>query len=200
MKTVLNKYELIAQNHLHLSEIDQASLEPAFRRATPNMLLSTFVCQELLRKVAQVPTDQVSLLLGSLFGEVGASLDFLKTYHDTKVPRPILFQNSLHNSTVGFTTIQLGLTGPALTISTDHLTSQSAFDLVENMLDDTPFLILCFVDSIPESLYPQYLRHTPILEKYQNRAHGFLLCTAEAKAQYQLSSIPPAWDLFPCST
>lgn len=196
----MKTFKLLAQSHLALKDIDQNAIDPAFRRATPNMTLATLACENLLKSVPNIPRSEISFILGSHFGEIAASLDFLKTYHDTGVPRPILFQNSLHNSTVGFATIQLGLTGPALTVSTDYLTTRSVLDLAENVLEMTPFAILCFVDSVPERVAAHYQSHLANFERYQNQAYCFLVGTEQAREQYQLPTCKTAWDYFPCST
>ena len=196
----MKNFKLLGQTHLELKDLDPNSLDPAFRRATANMTLATLACEKLLKSIPQVPRDEISFLLGSHFGEIKASLDFLKTYHETGVPRPILFQNSLHNSTVGFATIHLGLTGPALTVSTDKLTTQSMFDLAENVLEMTPFAILCFVDCVPESISEHYRSHLPNFDRYQNQAYCFLIGTEEAQSQLKLPALKSDWDYFPCST
>lgn len=196
----MKNFELLAQSYLALKDIDPHNLDPAFRRATPSMTLATLATEKLLTTIPQVPRSEISFLLGSHFGEISSSLDFLKTYFETQVPRPILFQNSLHNSTVGFATIQLGLTGPALTVSTDHLTTQSVLDLAENALEMTPFAILCFVDSVPDKIAHHYATILPHFERYQNQAYSFLIATPSVKMQYQLTPCQSAWDYFPCST
>ena len=196
----MKKFSLLGQSHLSLKDLDQNSLDPAFRRATANMTLATLACEKLLKTIPQVPRDEISFLLGSHFGEINASLDFLKTYHETGVPRPILFQNSLHTSTVGFATIHLGLTGPALTVSTDTLTTQSVFDLAENVLEMTSFAILCFVDCVPEQISEHYRNHLPHFERYQNQAYCFLIGTEKAQQQHKLPTLKSERDYFPCST
>lgn len=195
----MKKFELINQTYLNLKDLDLNSLDPSFRRATPNMILATLGCQKLLESIPNVARDEISFLLGSHFGEIGMSLDFLKTYHDTQIPRPILFQNSLHNSTLGFATIHLKLTGPAMTVSTGQQTVTSTFDLVENMLLQTPFALICFVDGAPENVFQYYREFWPEFERYQNQAYCFLLSTSEARSQLQLDTCACPWNFFPCS-
>lgn len=196
----MKKYSLVGQSHISADKIDFNSLDPAFRRATPNMTLAATACAQVLELIPSVPKEQISFVLGTHFGEIGSSLDFLKTYNETQVPRPILFQNSLHNSTLGFTTIHLGLTGPAITVSTAEQTAESLFNLAENMLLQTPFAILCLVDSVPDEIYSHYLSHMPKLEKFQNQAYCFLLCRPGIEPQYGLKTQEMKWDYFPCST
>jgi hypothetical protein len=195
----MNSFPLIAQAHITTQDVDLSSLDPAFRRATPNMCLATMACQKVLETIPQVPKEQISVILGTHFGEINSSLEFLKTYNETRVARPILFQNSLHNSTLGFTTIQLGLTGPAMTISTCSSTAQSGFDLARHMLMMTPFVLLSFVDSVPENIFINYRHHMPELDLFQNQAYAFLFSTQEAALELGLPELKLKWDYFPCS-
>jgi hypothetical protein len=57
------------------------------------------------------------LVLNSGFGELESTGGFLQALSETGLARPLLFQNSLHNSTTGFLAIQLGILGPVLTIN-----------------------------------------------------------------------------------
>lgn len=173
------KTNLILEKEISLSTINFDQLDPQFRKATRNMILSFEACSQLLDSKGLKNSNQVSLVLGTHFGEVYSSLDFLLTYFETKTPRPILFQNSLHNSTLGFLTIQLGLRGPALTVSDDALTEKSSFDLVDILSEQTPYVLVCFVDSIPEDLFPYYKINFPFIEKFQNKAKAYLFCRSE---------------------
>jgi hypothetical protein len=186
----------VGESHLHLKDLDLQNLDPVFRRATPSMVLATLGCQNLLQSIPDIPRDQISFLMGCHFGEIGSTLDFLKTYQETQVPRPILFQNSLHNSTLGFTTIQLGLTGPAMTVSTGKKTVQSVLDLSENMLLISDFTILCFVDSVPSAVAPFYQPLLSDFDIYQDQSACFLVCTDEALQKSQLKRLNPTWGGF----
>jgi hypothetical protein len=171
--------KLLAENVLDARQIDLNSLDPAYRRATLNMALTTLNCEQLLKMLpATVSKDQISFVVGTHFGEVSTTLEFLRVYHETQTPRPILFQNSLHNSTLGFASIHLGLTGPAMTVSCDRDTEKAAMEISESLLQITPYVMLCYVDSIPDSLTEHYLETYPFLEKFLNKARCFLFARA----------------------
>jgi hypothetical protein len=160
---------------MHLRDLNLDSLDPSYRRATVNMALATLCCEKLLAKLPEgIDKNQISFVVATHFGEVHSTLEFLNTYNETKTPRPILFQNSLHNSTLGFASIQLGLTGPGLTISCDHETEFSAKLTCENLLELTPYVLLCFIDCIPSELSNFYLEKFPFLEKHLDQASAFL--------------------------
>ena len=51
-----------------------------------------------------------------------------------KLARPLLFQNSLHNSSAGMVSLHYGLTGPVITTSHPLTLSQDSLNLAELML------------------------------------------------------------------
>jgi hypothetical protein len=166
---------LLSEHILPAAEVDLNSLPPAFRRATLNMALATLSCEKCLEALPPgLPRDQVSFVVATHFGEVRTTLEFLSTFHETQTPRPILFQNSLHNATLGFASIHLGLTGPAMTVSCDRETASAARALGESLLALTPYMLLCFVDCIPGPLTEYYLNAFPFLETHLNKASCFL--------------------------
>ncbi|MBK7962175.1 MAG: beta-ketoacyl synthase chain length factor [Bdellovibrionales bacterium] len=106
--------------------------------------MTTLCCEHLLKALpAQTSKQDVSMVLATHFGEVGSTLDFLRTSPSS----PTLFQNSLHNSTLGFASVTLGLTSPGMTISCDSETYSSSLLMAETLLNMTP-LSLSFL-SIP---------------------------------------------------
>lgn len=166
--------QLIFETHLNSADVNLEALSPAFRKASLNMVMGSLVCEKVIQQIPLVPKDQVALVLATHFGEVDSSLEFLRIYHETQMPRPILFQNSLHNSTLGFASIQLGLTGPAITVSADKETEAAALLTVDTLLETSPYVLLCFVDYIPELLTFYYLDRFPFMKKYLNKASCFL--------------------------
>jgi 3-oxoacyl-(acyl-carrier-protein) synthase len=184
--------KLIAHASIEASQLNFDALDPAYRRATTNMAMATLACEQALSTIpAQIPREEVSFVLGTHFGEVHSTLDFLSTYYETNTPRPILFQNSLHNSTLGFATIKLGLTGPALTVITDRKTQNSVLNLAESLLTMTPYVMVCFVDCIPDQLIPQYLENFPFMEKFMNKAHCFVF--SKDNADIEKIAAPAGW-------
>lgn len=165
---------LVAESLVLPNEIDVNQLDAKYRKATMNMILSSKACENVLQSVPGVPKNDISVIFATHFGEVESSLDFLSSYSQTKTPSPILFQNSLHNSSLGFSSLVLKLTGPGLTISTDSLTEISAHKTADALLSWTPYVLVCFIDYIPNELISRYLINHPYLEKFHNRAHAFL--------------------------
>ena len=175
--TLLNKTEL------KITELDLETLDPSYRKATVNMALACLACENLLKLHPEIPRGDISFILATHFGEVHSTLEFLKTYHETQVPRPILFQNSLHNSTLGFTSIQLGLTGPAMTVSADAETEKATYELADSLFELSPYVLVCFVDYVPESLMAYYEQSFPFIKKYLNQASSFLYSRPAEKSR-----------------
>ncbi|UYL09607.1 beta-ketoacyl synthase chain length factor [Bdellovibrio sp. SKB1291214] len=167
--------KLIAESSLRTRDISMDSLDPSYRRATLNMALTTLTAEKVLQQLpAGISKDQVSFVVATHFGEVSSTLEFLNTYYETQTPRPILFQNSLHNSTLGFASIQLGMTGPGMTISCDSETVKSAHEAGRHLLTLTPYVLISIVDCVPEELTGHYLEKFPFLGEHLNQATSYL--------------------------
>lgn len=131
------------------------------------MVLSTLSCEKiLLTDLSDVPKNEISLVFATHFGEVTSTLDFLGGPNAS----PILFQNSLHNSSLGFATLNLGLTGPAMTINADQETMKAGHEMVDTLLELTPYVMLCFVDLVPEALKSTYIQTHPFVKNFLNKA------------------------------
>jgi 3-oxoacyl-(acyl-carrier-protein) synthase len=164
--------KILSSETVQSASVDWDSLDPSFRRATKNMTLATMACKKILQSLPlDTPRESISVVVGTHFGEMSSTIDFL----GGEVASPTLFQNSLHNSILGFVTVSLGLTGPALTVSCDHLTEQASKDLAETLLQITPFSLVCIVDSVPEDLRKLCLENYPFAEKFVDQATCLLL-------------------------
>lgn len=181
---------LIAETSLRVSDIPRANLDPAFRRATDSMILTATVGRTLLDQIPQAKPGEVSLIVGTHFGEVHSSLEFLRNLYSAQTASPTHFQNSLHNSTLGFTAIQLKLTGPALTVSADKLTAPAAQETALQMLELTPYALLCLVDVIPDAFKNHYLNNFPFMQNQLDRACGFLFASDAVIWSQNLREIP----------
>jgi 3-oxoacyl-(acyl-carrier-protein) synthase len=104
---------------------------PQNRKATKNMLLALSASQSLLGSIKT--NDRFALVLGSSFGELETTKDFLVAL-DKGMARPFLFQSSLHNATTGFLTMNLGITGPSITISQKQATAESVRETAQMLL------------------------------------------------------------------
>lgn len=149
---------LIACGTAHVGNLGPYKDQPEFRKATINMMLAAASLDEAF---AQVPMLQgceyvssAALVLGSSYGELGTTISFLEQLSQSGMARPLLFQNSLHNSTLGFLTMRLKLLGPAMTVSNSLVTGENCLELAATLLNDknVPYCVVTAVDSIVTEL------------------------------------------------
>ena len=136
------------------SDLATILLQPEFRKATLNMAMAYASLSQAIKPLLGENLADLGLVLGSNHGEFGATRDFLKALADTGVPRPLLFQNSLHNATIGFLAMKFGLTGPCVTVSNGILTSKNALETAHLLLEQEQcsFCAVTIVDvNVPEA-------------------------------------------------
>lgn len=118
-------------------ELEGFPVPPAWRKATRNMMMATASIERALSAVPgwmERAHDDTGLVLGSNSGELETSSEFLITLSRTKVARPVLFQNSLHNATTGFASIHYKLTGPTFSVSSGKAMPREALSLAVSLL------------------------------------------------------------------
>ncbi len=111
---------IVSGGVMRAEELGRLALPPLWRKATRNMILATQSMERALRRVPMLlerARGDLALVLGSNSGEIETSSDFILTFARSKMARPLLFQNSLHNATAGFASIHFGLSGPVFTLS-----------------------------------------------------------------------------------
>jgi hypothetical protein len=128
---------ILASAVIHPQDLIGFSTPPAWRKATRNMVMAVRAMDMALAKVPMVlegPRSQIGMVVGTNSGEIETSAEFVTTLARTKMARPLLFQNSLHNATTGFAAIHFGLTGAAFTISDGDRTPSEAANLAAMLI------------------------------------------------------------------
>ena len=121
------------------NELEAMAPRAEWRKATRNMMMAT---ASIERALGPVPGwmdragGETGLVLGSSSGELDTSSEFLVTLSKSKMARPLLFQNSLHNATTGFASIHFKLTGPTFTVSSGKRLPLEALDVARSLLTD----------------------------------------------------------------
>lgn len=179
-------FSVVAQEHLGHDQIDFNGLDPRFRRATPNMIASTMVCEKILNN--KKPKN-LSIIYATHFGEIAASADYLLSLEKENLAKPILFQNSLHNSTLGFLCIALGQKGPALTISADQHMNQAIADAADGLACISDSILICLSDSVPPNFEKSYSEIFSHIRHNFNKSSAFLF---EKQTNIDSESIPAA--------
>lgn len=105
------------------------------------------VCNEVLKGVES--RENLFILVGSAYGEIAMTKDFLFDLYQTQLARPTPFQNSLHNAILGFLSIQLKIKGPGVSLSHGAETPRDLVELAETFLatGEAKQCLLCYVDS-----------------------------------------------------
>jgi acetyl-CoA acetyltransferase len=115
------------------AQVEPLIQQPAFRKATRNMALAFAAADAALavidRETLPAHAPENALVLGTCFGELDTTREFLDGFYEQKLARPLLFQSSLHNATTGFLAIQLKLTGPSFTLTRGVSSGLAALEL-----------------------------------------------------------------------
>jgi len=130
--------------------------QPEFRRATEAMRMAYAACLKALddAKVSAEEREKMLVLIGTAYGELEVTKDFLKDWYTSKLARPMSFQNSLHNAVLGFLSIQLRLRGPGLTLSNGARTPRDLFEAAQVLLQtsESELCLVCHVDSYMQKM------------------------------------------------
>ncbi len=186
MKSYLSSF-----SEVHENDLKDLSADPKFRKATLNMMAAHQACAKTLAGLSEEEKKSLAVVVSTNFGEVSASLDFLTSLVETGIAKPILFQNSLHNSTLGFVSIAFGLQGPALTVSADRFSDSAVMNTVSGLLQVSDKVLVCFVDVIPDFLKKYYNLAFPYHQTHFEWARSFIVSKevlAHSKAQSMTAS------------
>lgn len=162
-------------------DLESIQKNPKFRKATRNMMLAWTSLQEAIQPVAEKlhRASDLAVILGSGFGELEVTKDFLKGLAENGAARPLLFQNSLHNSTLGFLATQLEITGPCITVSNRCFTGENCLEWAKNLLE-TEQCRFCLVTTVDTQV--------AALEESLNQIYGEPLALGEGAATLLLAS------------
>ena len=140
---------------------------PELRRATTNMLAVSAAIERLAPKPeALAGSTDLGVVIGTSHGELEPTVEFLRELGATRTARPFLFQNSLHNATLGFLTQRYALRGAGFTVSRRWHSGEDALELAADLLHTgTERVLVIGVDGLPPGLegalaetYPQGTR------------------------------------------
>ena len=140
------------------ADIPLLAATPKFRKCTPKMQLASISIHRSIAALKKTKSEsalsdrsRVGFVLNSGYGELEATTGFLKTLAESGVARPMLFQNSLHNSTTGFCAIHFQLEGPAFTLNHRIFGGEQALLLAETLIADgeCDVCLVTTVESVP---------------------------------------------------
>ncbi len=148
---------VISQARFELCDLSESSKKSDLRKATLNMLMAHATINKLIKPLALHVNNfdhEMAVVLGTGHGEMSSTKDFLKYYRIQNVARPILFQNSLHNSTLGFLSQLFKFKGPAITNSDRYFTGEKSLEIAQLLLDQklVSYCLVIGVDSLVQEL------------------------------------------------
>lgn len=114
------------------------SKSPEFRKASHAMTLASTALRGIFEDVPTAAYPEIAhhlgLVVGSSHGELEVTAQFLEHIGNQNIARPLLFQNSLHNSTLGFLTVKYDIRGAAMTVSHGVFSGEDALDCATTLL------------------------------------------------------------------
>jgi hypothetical protein len=170
---------IISTGSSHDSGWQDQKTRPEFRKATKNMLMVSSAVKQTLGDLIIPPT--IGLVLGSSYGELETTKDFLITFARLGIARPFLFSSSLHNATSGFVSLHFGIKGPSVTISQRFFTAENSLEAATILLSSGQ-CSLCLVvvcDSLVEDLADGFSEAYPSGTKLTEGATAILLANNE---------------------
>lgn len=164
--------------------LEEMQNQAEFRRATRNQIFAYLAIQAVLEPhAARLSTilPRLGLVVGTGHGELAVTKDFLGELGKSGVARPILFQNSLHNATLGFLTKAFSVMGPALTVSNLFFSGENAIDLATVLLEsgDVDYCLAVGVDGLVPELAPSLRECYPHGTRLGEGAGALLLSRRE---------------------
>ncbi len=184
---------ILNAHHVEKSWNPSSLVSNEFRKATQNMRYCFFTVTELLAPFQELirahSVGRMGIFLGTSHGELEPTIEFLKNLAPSKVVNPIHFQNSLHNSTLGFITQRFSLTSPGMTTTNLYFSAEGALEMAQLALHvkQVDFALVLACDTIPTSYEELFLSlyqesHVPV--RIKSGAASLLLCSEHALLKF----------------
>jgi 3-oxoacyl-(acyl-carrier-protein) synthase len=165
--SVANPVYIAAAAWAKRGESEHLMQDPSFRKATIPMMMAWQAVTKALAALPQQAGDDGrkhwGLVFGTSHGELEVTRDFLVTLVNKGLARPILFQNSLHHSTLGFISLKLGISGPGLTVSNHFFSGEDAIASARDMISSgaCDVALTVAVDALVDKLGPALGQYYP---------------------------------------
>lgn len=189
---IFNPLAILDCTVVSLNDCENLREDPRFRKASTNMLLAFKALKNLITPwKSLMEGESAGVVLGTSHGELETSKEFLKSYDQQGLARPILFQSSLHNSTLSFVAQALSFEGLALTTSNSFLSGEKALETAALLLNQN-VVKLCFVlgvDSVVSDLKSIYEALVPPFFKLGSGCGGVLLANPDFVQKTKLSAL-----------
>ncbi len=189
---------VIAKGIYEKESLENLFSQGEFRRATRNMgiaYLSMKKCVDTVTLHWEKIQSSLGAVLGTSHGELNATAEFLSELAISNTARPLIFQSSLHNATLGFLAKQFGVTGPTLTVSNLEYSGEEALEAAETLLlsNTISFCLVTCCDLIPEKLSGPFSDMYPPQKNLKEGAATLLL--ANEKGISEIEGLEPIGNL-----
>ncbi len=143
--------KLVAHTKMRFPDIQMKMDADENRKKSVNMVLASEIVKDLWRKLpSDLDLSSLNIIFCSGEGELQQTFEYFRNLAQDRA-RPILFQNSLHNSTLGSLSLELPGITSGITVSNGELSFESAVDMALSSPSPFPFLIVG-VDAYNEEL------------------------------------------------
>ncbi|MBY0415561.1 MAG: beta-ketoacyl synthase chain length factor [Bdellovibrionales bacterium] len=112
------------------------------RKKSTNMTYATSASLAALSQVDESLKDAIDLIFCTGEGEVAQTFEFYKNLANGERARPLVFQNSLHNSTLGALSLSIPNVSSGMTLSNGDISCEMALQLALASLSPRPILIV----------------------------------------------------------
>jgi hypothetical protein len=136
--------KLVAFAKKKFTDIEADLNDDKNRKKSQNMLLASRTVEDILNQMQNVTgfaETELDLIFCSGEGEIEQTFEFYKNLAQNRA-RPILFQNSLHNSTLGSLSLEVPKIASGITVSNGDLSFETAIDVALSSQSTNPVLIL----------------------------------------------------------
>lgn len=136
--------KLVAYSKKNSEDIALEKDDQKNRKKSQNMILALQAVEDIFKQMKDVQGFSDSLIdfiFCSGEGELEQTFEFYK-YLAQGLSRPILFQNSLHNSTLGSLSLEIANISSGITLSNGDISFESAIDVALSFQSENPILIL----------------------------------------------------------
>jgi hypothetical protein len=142
--------KLIDFEKIHISDIYDQISSPKNRRSTANMIMAQHLVTTVLENLnEELKGNKIDIIFCTAEGELDQTYKFYDGLSNQGIARPIFFQNSLHNSTLGSVSIKHKNLSLGVTIASGDVSFENAVTLQLVSPSKNPFIIVS-VDSYPE--------------------------------------------------
>ncbi len=171
--------------------------KPSFRKSSSMTIMAfdAILDAGLVEPNLRPLLDESAFIVGSSYGEIENTREFLKTWSNSGLARPLLFQSSLHNGTLGFLALELGMMGPSFTVSHFHLTGEKSLSFALDLLSQDAVsgtikscLVVC-ADWMAPDFLPAFQMLHPQDRLWRNSAAAVLLTQEERAIEFGIKPL-----------